>query len=215
VGDALPGESEYLIDWAAYFYGGHAKSELALLKRMAVYLGAPTAKFTYLDIGTNVGQHVLFMSPLVDRVVGFEPVEHLRRQALDNLALRRIQNAEILGCALGEKAERRNIFINLGLNPGSSSLLADFSAENSRVGTSIGVVKGDEVIRDREIARVKIVKIDVEGFEPCVCRRLSETFNRDRPFVLIELALQYRRICGRRRLSRFYLSRRCCLRADR
>ena len=35
-----------------------------------------------------------------------------------------------------------------------------------------------------------VVKIDVEGFEPSVLRGLKPVFERDRPFILLELSVE-------------------------
>ncbi|MGO9455401.1 MAG: FkbM family methyltransferase [Candidatus Binataceae bacterium] len=181
------GNLKNLLDWSAFFYGGHAKSELALLRRITTYLRPAEPKVTYLDVGTNVGQHVLFMCSLVDTVIGFEPIDDLRQQAVDNVKLNDLANVGILACALGSRRARMEIFVNEGLNRGSNSLIPGFTPENSSQGRTVDVMRGDDIVSSGDLKNIKIVKIDVEGFEVSVCQGLSATFARDRPFILMEL----------------------------
>jgi hypothetical protein len=44
----------------------------------------------------------------------------------------------------------------------------------------------DEVLRQREVQRVDVVKIDVEGFEPAVLAGAQTMLGRDRPALIFE-----------------------------
>ena len=72
----------------------------------------------------------------------------------------------------------------------SGTLLAGYSENTKDVGVKADVRHGGRFFVDHEIDDIGIVKIDVDGFEPQVCRGLAEILKRDRPFVLLELSHQ-------------------------
>jgi|SRR5579875_947035 len=125
------GNLNNVIDYATFFYGAHAKSELALLERISQFLKARSIQFSFLDVGTNVGSHALFMARHSERVLGFEPVEELRAKALRNVQLNGFDNVEVLDCALGERAGETEIFCSESLNLGCNSLVPRFVPDNS------------------------------------------------------------------------------------
>jgi len=51
----------------------------------------------------------------------------------------------------------------------------------------ITIARGDDFIRERQIAKVDFIKIDVEGFEQSVIEGLAATIARDQPIVALEL----------------------------
>lgn len=181
------GNLNNVIDYATFFYGAYAKSELALLERIAHFLNSRGIRFTFLDVGTNVGTHALFMARYSQRVVGFEPVEEVRLRALNNVQLNQLDNVEILGCALGERSGDAEIYCSESFNMACNSLVPEFVPDNSTTGRRINVKRGDELVSALNLHNIKVVKIDVEGFEAQVCEGLKNTLIRERPFILMEL----------------------------
>jgi FkbM family methyltransferase len=187
------------LDWTVFFYGAYCRAELALLSCAADCLHAAGRPVTYLDVGTNVGHHLLFMSPRVERAYGFEPWAPVLERAREQLALNHLRNAEIFALALGERNGHLQFYPPASANHGTGSFVESWgAAERDRAAAPLilEVRVGDELLEERRIGNAGVVKIDVEGFEAPVCRGLSRTFSRFRPFVLMELSAQGAREFG-------------------
>src|SRR5689334_8520643 len=76
------GRLDQRIDQHVYYFGAYSPSELDFLARAAAVLTLHRSDITFVDIGANVGQHTLFMSGRVSKVLAFEPGE----EAADQLA---------------------------------------------------------------------------------------------------------------------------------
>jgi FkbM family methyltransferase len=197
------------LDWTVFFYGAHSKSELTLLSHAVACLRAAERSVVYLDVGTNVGQHLLFMSARVDRAYGFEPWPPIFELAREKLALNNLGNTRVFPVALGDREARLRFYPPSTANQGTGSFVESWGADgNDRCGAPaiLQVSAGDGVLEAEQIDDVGIIKIDVEGFEASVCRGLTRTFKRCRPFVLMELSAEAAREFGseERLRSSFY-----------
>jgi len=197
------------LDWTVFFYGAYSKSELTLLSYAVACLRAAEQSVVYLDVGTNVGHHLLFMSARVDRAYGFEPWPPVFERALEKLALNSLGNARVFFIALGDREAQLRFYPPSTGNQGTGSFVESWGADgNDRSGAPaiLQVSAGDEVLEAEHIGDVGIIKIDVEGFETSVCRGLTRTFKRCRPFVLMELSADAARDLGseERLRSSFY-----------
>jgi len=184
------GNTKSFLDWTVLFYGAYTPSELSVLDRVARYLRRQGRPVVYLDIGANVGHHILFMSGLADRIYGFDPNRTVLERAREMIALNGIPNTMLYEIALGDRDETRAYFPPSTANEGSGSFLPDWPSKNSRSSIPLVVRKADEFLAEQGIADVGVVKIDVEGFEPAVLRGLKSVFERDRPFILLELSVE-------------------------
>jgi FkbM family methyltransferase len=184
------GNTRNFLDWTVLLYGAFAPSELSVLDRIARYLRGQGRRVVYLDIGVNVGQHILFMSGLADELYGFDPNRDVLEQAREKVELNHIRNIILYEIALGDSNETKPYFRpDTGVaNQGTGSFLAGWSGGNSTTSIPIEVRKADEFLAEQGIVNVSVVKIDVEGFEPAVVRGLKAVFERDRPFILLEVS---------------------------
>jgi FkbM family methyltransferase len=184
------GNLQNYLDWAVFFFGAHAKSELEVMAHAAECLRSSRRPVVYVDVGANVGHHLLFMSVHADQGYGFEPWSPAVKRARALLALNRISNSELFPVALGEANELRRYYPPRTSNQGSGSFVEDWFDLNDHEAAPVflDVRKGDEFLKSVNIGGVGIVKIDVEGSEASVCRGLRETIQRDRPFVLLEIS---------------------------
>lgn len=116
---------------------------------------------TYVDVGANIGTLVLAGSIAVGpggRVIAFEPHPRTFRFLKSNVELNRSTNVELHNCALGEREE--NVYFS------------DFKEDDvNRIVTTPGqitvpVVRLDEKLKN--VGRISLMKIDVEGFEKYV-----------------------------------------------
>ncbi|MDX2113327.1 MAG: FkbM family methyltransferase [Alphaproteobacteria bacterium] len=172
------------IDRLVYFCGAHEKYMLRFLQEYVVRLRAARQSLVYVDVGANSGNHTIFMSRLVDRVVAFEPFERVRNQLKENLALNNITNVTLHEFALGERDEQLPFYTAPETNLGAASFQPHHRTDNTLLGV-LEVRKGDDVLCD--IAGISIIKIDVEGFEKQVLSGLRQTIARYRPLLIVEL----------------------------
>lgn len=123
---------------------------------------------TYLDIGTNIGNHALFFALFCqsERVIGFEPMPHWRARALDNLA--------------ANDCDGKVTVLPVGL------LDAPGTLEFNPYGTShvLTCTTLDDALPDLE--GVTLVKMDIEGSEPRALLGGRRFFQRNRPVIIAE-----------------------------
>jgi FkbM family methyltransferase len=179
------GDLGSFIDWSVYVYGAYSKNELLLLRDLALVLRSALGRVTFYDIGANVGQHTVFMSPLVDRVVSFEPFPLVREKLEQKLSDNAIGNVTLFPVGLGSKDEDLPYTPPDGKNLGTGTFRSVAADRDTCV---LPVRNGDLFFNQNALPRIDLMKIDVEGFESNVLIGLKETIKRDRPVILMELS---------------------------
>ena len=148
--------------------------EAAMLADMAVRLPQESC---YIDIGSNVGNHALYMACVADcAVFAFEPNQHL-------------VNAIKQSIKLNKKQKAVKVF-NIGL--GAEASVADFSEQKpdnlgaQSLTLGLGAIKVERLDDQNIKLPVGIIKIDVEGMELAVLKGAIETIKHNRPFLYVE-----------------------------
>jgi hypothetical protein len=140
-----------------------------------------------IDIGANNGNFTLEFSDLTGdkgRVFSFEPQRIIFQQLCGNVFMNGVDNVFAYNLAIGEiDGETRislpdyfsNDFVNFG----------DVSIENNKSENSeqIEVRRLDSFKFDN----VRLIKIDVQGYEFSVIKGAIETINKHRPIIFIEV----------------------------
>ncbi|MEZ7779815.1 FkbM family methyltransferase [Micrococcus luteus] len=134
-----------------------------------------------IDVGANIGNHTLNLACVADaRVVAIEPDSHLadalRRSVELNGAVDRV---EVYECAAGAQPGFGRLILHDPANLGTQSL----SFEEGDAGQDVAVYTLDDLIQRQS---VRMVKIDVEGFELEVLQGGMEMITRDRPLIWVE-----------------------------
>lgn len=172
------------IDRLIYFSGAHEKYMLCLLRDYAQALRAAGAQaLTFVDVGANAGNHVLFMAKQVEKVVAFEPFARVREQMQENLALNQVSNVTIHPCGLSDRRQVLPFYAANETNLGASSFAPGHRKDSTLLG-ELQLEVGDAMLA--QAGRADMVKIDVEGFEKPVLLGLRETLKRDRPLLVVE-----------------------------
>ncbi|MFE6779082.1 FkbM family methyltransferase [Streptomyces sp. NPDC057702] len=141
------------------------------------------------DVGANVGYFSLLGSGLVGpegRVVALEasPVSHGR--VLRHIAVNGIENIRAVNAAVSDREETLTFVLASSRNTGANSIVPyDGPAESTFDATAYPLT---ELLEADEIARARVIKIDVEGAEGAVVRGLLPALDRMRPDV--ELAVE-------------------------
>lgn len=159
----------------------HGVYEIEILRLLRKYINEHSV---CLDIGSNIGQHALFMAKVAKKgkVYAFEPIKSLAEQIIKSKERNNLNNMEIENIGLSDKNEEVVIHIN-NLNFGMSTIIPreDFSAEET-ISTRIFT----DFWNDR--SRIDVVKIDVEGFEYQVLCGMEKCLRKYSPIILFEFS---------------------------
>lgn len=195
-GQRYRGDLAHYVDWMVFCYGSIASTEVTLLKEVVEELRSKSSDpILFLDIGANAGHHTLFMAPIADKVISFEPYPPLQAQIQDKLELNKITNVALMPFGLGEQDQVLDYYPGEGANSGTGTFLPD-DEEQLANPIKLQIRNGDSFLEQQGVGRVALLKIDVEGFEASVLRGLSQRIERDRPVILMELSAESRRQFG-------------------
>ncbi|MBD3636203.1 MAG: FkbM family methyltransferase [Crocinitomicaceae bacterium] len=135
----------------------------------------------FIDVGANIGFLSLVGAAQVGEegeVIAFEPVPSTYHLLVENKQLNNFNQLHPQPFALGSVNEHRTIFQE-NQNRGGASIVNKHSAE----GIQIEVVALDEMIFDQH---VKMIKVDVEGFELEVLKGGEQLIRKDWPILIVE-----------------------------
>lgn len=144
----------------------------------------------FIDIGANEGLYALFAAAKVGKkgsVLALEPSRREYARLMDNLRLNNLKNVKPLRLAASDfnGIARLNVagYMHEGHNTlGELSREVEFSHSEE-----IEVKRIDDVIAEEGIAKVDVVKIDVEGAEKSIIAGMEKTIENDRPILLVEI----------------------------
>jgi len=138
-----------------------------------------------IDIGANIGYHALRWAQHLgpDGVVfAFEPAPPNYEALLANLALNPSLPVEAHRLALGDRAGSLALSSD---RPGITS--GSYSAKNTNSGGfEVRQQTLDDWAEDRDLARLRLVKLDVEGWEAMVLDGAAATIRERRPHLMLE-----------------------------
>lgn len=130
---------------------------------------------TLIDIGANIGCVTAAGALAVGdqgQVIAIEPHPQTFKHLEKTVTINHCQNVTCLNVALGSEAGVLN-FTNEPRKDDNNCV-----ALNSDSGITVPCVTLNSVIKEREISRIAVMKIDVEGFEMHVLQGASEILNR-------------------------------------
>lgn len=188
-GKAYAGRTDNLIDIYVYAFGGY---ELPILHAMRDTLAARSGpgQGVVLDVGANVGTHVLFLSDHAEKVVAVEPWPPVRERLLDHIERNHLDNVLVRPVGYSDAEGKIPYHVPPDRNQGWGSFSDSFSdtkyASEDRV-IQLPLVRGDDDLRAAGVDRVDLIKVDIEGFEKPALTGLADTLERDRPAVFFEL----------------------------
>jgi FkbM family methyltransferase len=147
------------------------------------------------DVGAHVGFHALVASGIVGpegHVYALEPTAATFRQLCANLELNAISNVTALAVAAGE-SEGTGVMVDAEVdNTGTSAIRRVAPGEAGRTeADSVAVRPLASLIDPSHVSRLRLVKIDVEGYEAEVLRGLGPLLEAGaRPSLIVELHSQ-------------------------
>ena len=137
----------------------------------------------FIDVGASIGLMSLFASKKCThgKILSFEPQKERYEIITKNAKLNSCENMTIFNNGLGEKEDH----LLLHTDVFSPSIV---DTENSKGTTeSIAILVLDKVLTSKSIEKVKLMKIDVEGFELNVLKGAKKLLSsEDAPILCIE-----------------------------
>lgn len=172
----------------AAFYVGDLDRKITWICQQIVRPGD-----TVLDIGANIGIVTLWLSTLVGKsgkVHAFEPNPALQKILAETLTHNQISNVRLHPVALGSEQCLLKLRIPRA-NAGAASLIRhqDLSDSNGmKDGIVVPVRPLSKIVAEEGIKSIRLIKIDVEGFEAEVFKGGQEVLKTIRPeAILFEL----------------------------
>lgn len=139
-----------------------------------------TPEKNFIDIGANIGQHSLLLSPYCKNVYAFEPIKEICEQFQKSKKLNHYQNINIFNLAVGSKKETKTFNLVEG-HAGTSSFV-------KRKEENVKIIQVHADTLENILGEIKMdtVKIDVEGYEAVVILGNKDKFQRDSPIIFME-----------------------------
>ena len=175
------------IDANVFFYGAFEKPLLFFLRDTLNALITETPKAIFMDIGANVGHHSIFLSKFASQVLAFEPYPKVNMQFKQQIAHNNISNIQIFETGLSDRRETLNYYAPTGNNEGIGSFDESSIGKGNTSYGKLELREGDQVIESDSWKNIKLIKIDVEGFEKKVIKGLSRTIEEERPVIVCEI----------------------------
>lgn len=170
-----------------FWNGFHSSDQLWVLDGLG-------REATFIDIGANQGEFTIFAAGRLThgKVFAVEPFDKVRGKLQSNLTINGFQNVEVIPYALSDAPGRAELFTDAArygeTNKNNCGLTSLVKSEIR--GTKIGeteVSTLDELVSSKNLDRLDLIKIDVEGSEPAVLRGGLATLEKFKPMILIEL----------------------------
>lgn len=131
------------------------------------------------DVGAHTGFHALLMSLYAKYVIAIEPNDANFRSLIDNINLNKISNIEVLHYAAGNEF-RVNVPLYISdKNSGMHSLRTAVGKETQTTAT----IRLEDFLGGTRT--IKLIKIDVEGWEPYVVQGLGDRI-QDVHYIIFE-----------------------------
>jgi FkbM family methyltransferase len=177
-----------LSDWSqrlSYFLGRYHDDSLQALMSRCLVSGD-----RFVDVGTNIGLVTLFGARLVGKegqVDGFEPNPTCFETVKKCLDINQIENVRLHNLALSET--RGNAVLSIHSFSNGSATLASVKADSRlhiKETVAVHTEVGDDVLA-ADPRPIKLIKIDVEGYEHSVLKGLKKTLAEFKPIVVTEV----------------------------
>jgi FkbM family methyltransferase len=142
----------------------------------------------FVDIGTNIGLFSLIASKIVGdkgAVLSFEPAPLTFSRLNENIKLNNIKNIETRNIGLSDKKGELTFYVsNNGYDAWNSFAPSQDKKLESSIQVSVSTL--DAELKDVDKSKIKLVKIDVEGWEKFVLYGGKDFLVNYNPIVMVE-----------------------------
>lgn len=142
----------------------------------------------FVDIGANIGLYSLLASDLVGKtgkVISFEPTPEIFSRFIDNIHINQFTNIEPFNIALSDfpGSLEFNVLSN-GFDAWNSFATPKNLSINSKIQVDVSTL--DIELSRYDKSKIRVVKMDVEGWEKFVLKGGIELFKNYSPEVMVE-----------------------------
>ncbi|MFI5704064.1 FkbM family methyltransferase [Streptomyces xanthochromogenes] len=140
----------------------------------------------FVDVGANIGAFSMLASRLVGetgRVIAIEASPEFHRRVLQHVELNGCSNVRAVNIAVADSRKTLTFVLASSKNMGANSIVPFGGPAESTF--EMAALPLSEVLRADEIAKARVIKIDVEGAEGGVIRGLAPVLGDLRPDVEI------------------------------
>jgi FkbM family methyltransferase len=181
-GKFFAGDAKNMIDYHVLSRGSFEPGLTSLLN----FWADNNPEGIFLDVGANVGVHIIGTCSKYKKVIGIEPYPPLVNRLEKMLDVNSIENVEIKEFALSDARGANQFKIPDKSNLGTGRLVGGQFQSGENEFIQIQTITGDDLAAS-ELLPFIAVKVDTEGAEKFVIKGLKITLNRDRPLVAFEL----------------------------
>ena len=146
----------------------YERNEIAFFKRIL------EPGQTMLDIGANVGLYTALAGKIIGpagRIMSFEPDLQSLKYLKETVSKNNLDFAEVINAAASDQWGSARLHVS-NSNRGDNRLYANELSDES---FEVETVRVDDLLMDRGIASVDVIKIDVQGFEGQVISGMEKT----------------------------------------
>lgn len=152
-----------------------------------------TERSIFVDVGVNIGQTILKIKTINPEVnyIGFEPNAACVYYAHELVKINHFSNISIFPVGLGSESGLLKLYAD-NVYASGASVIKGFRRSGKKIQFeyNINVLKGDEVLKNID-GLIRLIKIDVEGFEADVIQGLTEVIFSHRPVIICEVLPVY------------------------
>lgn len=179
------------VDASIYFNGTYEAGTIHTIQRIL------RPGDVFFDVGANIGLMTLAAAQVVGahgQVHAFEPVRSIGDILRANVSLNDFRQVTVHDEALGESSEQRWIYEQPSINAGSASFVA---TRNGLSEHKVPVLRLDDFVERAQIDSIRMIKIDVEGWEINVLKGARDVLTGDRaPALCVEYTSYHDQAAG-------------------
>jgi FkbM family methyltransferase len=181
------GRTGDVMDDTILCFGAFEKHMLFMMRDYLKHF--PDKDTVYLDVGCNAGQHTFILAPYVKTIHAFDPYPPAMKRLREMIELNKVTNVEVHEVGLGNKEAVLPMYEGEPDNTGDGTFREAWGKEQGgKIAGNFKVVVADDYLRPYKPTNVRLIKIDVQGFEQFVLEGMKEILAQNRPLVSVEVA---------------------------
>jgi FkbM family methyltransferase len=171
-----------------YWYGYYSRDIIKLLNNLL------RPSMVVVDVGANIGEIAVAAAHRVGqtgRVLAFEPMPLIADRLTEHAESNGLSQLQVFNHGLFDREDEAPLYVHSALvvdgtaNRGLATLYPT-DTRSKRTG-AVALRPLDAVLREQDVERIDLMKIDAEGAEWSVLRGAQRALDRDYPDLVVEL----------------------------